>query len=192
MPSADSHRLDPDAAEQLIRDRRTIHSFRPDPIPDSLIETAIDLARWAPNHRHTEPWRFHLIGEQTRTRIVELNAELVEAKKGPEAAAAKRLRWSEVPGWLCVTCVESEDPIQRDEDYAACCCAIQNVALYLWSAGVGFKWTTGPVTRDRRLCSLLGFQPAEQRVVGLCWYGYPLLTPDQKRRDLGEVTSRHD
>ena len=42
---------------EVIRARRTIGSFRAEVPPSELIESALELARWAPNHKKTEPWR---------------------------------------------------------------------------------------------------------------------------------------
>ena len=57
-----------------------------------------------PNHKRTEPWRFHLLGPKTVRRVCELNAELVAAAKGEAAGAKKLTRWLAMPGWLVVTC----------------------------------------------------------------------------------------
>ena len=67
---------------------------------------------------------------------------------------------------------------------------MQNFALYLWRAGVGTKWTTGPITRDKRFFEILGIDRDEEFVVGLVWYGYPKLTPAQKRKDIAEVMKK--
>ncbi|MGD8429667.1 MAG: nitroreductase [Ectothiorhodospiraceae bacterium] len=171
----------PERAAALIAGRRTINSFRPELPPRSLIRRGISLARWAPNHHLTEPWNFYLIGPRTRDGIVALNAELVAAGKGAEAAEAKRSRWSAIPGWLAVTCNRSDDGLRQREDYAACACAIQNLSLYLWSEGVGTKWTTGAVTREARFYDLLWIDPGQEEVVGLIWYGYPAESPRTHR-----------
>ena len=173
----------------IIRGRRTVNNFRPECPPRDLILQAIELARWAPNHKHTEPWRFHLLGPHASSRIVELNTRLVADEKGAEAAEAKQKRWSAVPGWLAVTCAVGGDPVRDEEDYAATCCAIQNLALYLWSAGVGTKWSTGAVTRHPEYPQLVGFDPETQRNVGLIWYGYPQSVPEQRRKGLAEIVN---
>lgn len=180
----------PEAVAQLIRSRRTVHLFEPGPVPEAVVLRALDLARWAPNHRLTEPWRFVLLGPETARAIADLNAELVTEQQGPSAAEAKRARWRAIPGWLVVTCRRSEDPVREREDYAACACAIQNLQLYLWSEGVGVKWTTGPVTRTVRFYELLGLDPNEERIVGMLWYGVPAAVPATQRRPLGEVLVR--
>ncbi len=176
--------------EELIRTRRSINSFKSDKPADDLILKAIDQARWAPNHQLTEPWRFYLIGEETKQSIVELNAKLVGEKKGPEAGQKKRKKWSQIPGWLAVTVTKSEDPLRQQEDYAACCCAIQNLALYLWKEGIGIKWTTGDIIRDQEFYDLIWVDPAIESVVGLIWYGYPDESPVSHRKPVEEILVR--
>jgi nitroreductase len=173
---------------RVIRGRRTVNDFKPAQPPLATILQAIELARWAPNHKLTEPWRFHLLGPQSAHEIVMLNTRLVEQEKGPEAARKKYERWSAIPGWIAVGCLRSDDPIRDEENYAAVCCAIQNVSLYLWSVGIGVKWSTGPVTRHPEFYELLGIDPNVQRSVGLLWYGYPAKLPQMSRQDVSEIT----
>lgn len=180
-----------DAVARLLLSRRTIHLFEPEQPQEEIVLRGLDLARWAPNHRLTEPWRFHLLGPETAAAIVELNAELVEAVRGAAAAEAKRARWAAIPGWLVVTCAVTDDPIRAREDYAACCCAVQNFQLYLWSAGLGVKWTTGAVTREPRFYDLLDLNPERESVVGMLWFGYAEVVPEVQRTPLDDVLTRH-
>lgn len=165
----------------VIRGRRTIGSFRPDVPPKEVVLQALELARWAPNHKKTEPWHAILLGPETASAVVALNAQVLTATKGAAEAAAKSKKWAEVPGWVAITCDKSADPLRREEDYAACCCAIQNLQLALWSAGIGTKWSTGDVTRHPDFYRLLGIDSSQQSVVGLIWYGYPAVVPEQTR-----------
>ena len=172
---------------EVLRERRTIELFLQTPVPEKLIYEAIDAATWAPNHRVTEPWRFFTLGKEARERCLDLCADIVVEKKGEKAARFKRQSWSEKPGWLVVTCQRSQDELLQQEDYAACCAAVQNLLLYLWKAGIGSKWTTGDITRDSRFLDILGIDEAESFVVGLIWYGYPKLTPTQSRKSVEDV-----
>jgi nitroreductase len=176
--------------EEVIRGRRTINLYLQTPVPRALVREAIDAATWAPNHHVTEPWHFYLLGQETVERCLDLCFEIVRANKSEPAAAFKREQWSEKPGWLVVTCRRSDDELQQREDYAACAAAIQNFMLYLWKAGVGSKWTTGEITRDVRFFDILGIDAGREFVVGLLWYGYPKVTPAQKRKDLDDVLSQ--
>lgn len=173
--------------DDVIRARRTIHNFQPECPPLELVRLAIESARWAPNHHRTEPWQFHLPGPETVARIIDLSARLELAIRGPEGAAARRRRWSAVPGWLVVSCSRSDDPIRSEEDYAACCCAIQNLSLSLWARGVGVKWTTGGVIRNDEFFQILGLSPVESRIVGLLWFGWPAEVPQQDRKPLEDI-----
>jgi nitroreductase len=173
--------------EEILRTRRTVGAFRPELPAWDGVARAIELACWAPNHRKTEPWRFHMIGPETARGIVELNATLVATKSGPEQATAKRKQWSAVPGWLAVTCVKCPDEFTHEEDYAACCCAVQNLMLALWAEGIATKWSTGDVTRHPEYFRLLGADPESERSVGLIWYGYPAVSPEQSRRPVADV-----
>ncbi len=172
---------------EVLRGRRTIDLYLDIEIPPDLVREAIEAAVWAPNHHVTEPWRFYLFGRETIERCLDLCEDIVRAKKSAEAAAFKRERWAEKPGWLLVTCRRSADELTEREDYAACAAAVQNFMLYLWAAGIGSKWTTGDITRDPRFAGIAGFDADEELVVGLIWYGYPKLTPTQARKDLDEV-----
>ena len=175
---------------EVLHGRRTIEQFLQTPIPDGLIHEAIEAATWAPNHYVSEPWRFILPGMETVERIIDLCAAIVTAKKGPELGEHKRRNWSEKPGWLIVTCPHCDDRLREREDYAACCAAVQNFMLYMWKAGVGSKWTTGPITRDPRFFEIIGVSPEAAFVVGMLWFGYPKVTPTQSRTAVGDVVTK--
>ncbi len=172
---------------ELIRGRRTINLYLQTPVPVQLVRDAIEAATWAPNHYVTEPWRFYLLGPESIGRCVDVVRDIVTAKKGAKAGIFKAKNWSQKPGWLVVTCQRSEDERRQREDYAACSAAVQNIFLYLWKAGVGSKWTTGDITRDPRFEEIVGFDGKQETVVGLIWYGYPKLTPEQQRKDVDEL-----
>ena len=47
---------------EAIRTRRTHKSFGTEPVPRDTVEELFDLARYAPNHHLTQPWRFRVLG----------------------------------------------------------------------------------------------------------------------------------
>lgn len=175
---------------EIIRQRRTIHQFESDRLPsEEDILSAIEHAVWAPNHYVSEPWHFYLLGPETKEKICALNAELVKSVRGEEAGEIKLKRWREIPGWLLLTCSYSRNALREREDYAACCCAAQNLMLYLWDIGIGMKWTTGGVIRDKRFQDIIGLDPEHESVVGLFWYGYPKEVPQVSRKPIEDKLS---
>lgn len=179
--------IDIEQLDTLLRERRTIHEFKPDSPPREPVMRALDAARWVPNHHVSQPWRFYLVGPETREQIARLNAELIAQRKGADAGEDKYQRWRAIPGWMVVTCQNSEDALRAKEDYASCCCAIHNFSLCLWSEGLGVKWTTGPVTRDDAFYDVLWIDREVETVVGLVWYGYAAEVPMTARQPLAQV-----
>ncbi|KAL7540522.1 hypothetical protein ACHAXR_010187 [Thalassiosira sp. AJA248-18] len=179
-----------------ILTRRTINEFDPQ-LPshwEKAIERAIEAAIYAPNHKRSEPWRFYLLGPKSIEKVCQLNAELVAAKKGEVAGEKKLQRWLQMPGWLVVTCIKNgdgegdamEDPMGlAREDYAACCCAVQNMCLSLNAQGLGTKWTTGPVNFDERFADAVGFEYDKEFTVGTIWFGTPLQRPSSPGKKMG-------
>ncbi len=54
--------------EHAIRTRRTHKAFAPAPVDAATLRELFELARWAPNHHLTNPWRFRVLGERSRER----------------------------------------------------------------------------------------------------------------------------
>ena len=55
--------------ETAIRTRRTHKAFAPEPLPREEIDELLELARWAPNHHLTAPWRFRVVGPPALERL---------------------------------------------------------------------------------------------------------------------------
>ena len=179
-----------DQLDQLVISRRTINNFQNELPPQQLILDAIELSRWVPNHHLTQPWHFYFPSKEMVQQIIQLNSVLVAEKKGGKAAESKHKRWSQIPGWLIVTCNISADELQAQEDYAACCCNIYALSLILWQQGIGTKWTTGNVIRHDDFYDICWLDKHSQKVVGLIWYGYPNEIPQpQPRRNVDEIVT---
>lgn len=174
---------------ERIRSRRTTKLFLRQKVSKQLVLDAIELARWAPNHHLTEPWHFYMLGDQTIAASIELLRTIITETKSSELAEFKATSAAVIPGWLLVTCKKSGDELLQQEDYASCCCAIQNLTLYLSEAGIASKWTTGLITRDQRFFDLLEINPDKEFIVGLIWYGYPKVLPTQSRKEVTEITT---
>lgn len=184
-PAATS--LRPDEMAAAIRARRSINLFEPQPVGTAELMTGIELARWAPNHKLTEPWRFYIVGPKTRAAIIEFAAEYEREIKGERAAEARRARLAAIPAYFVVTSRRSEDSLVERENYAACCCAVENLMLYLWQCGIGVKWSTGAMTRQQGFYDIVGIDADSEALVGMFWYGRPKVVPTQKRLPVEEI-----
>jgi nitroreductase len=153
-----------------IQGRRTIKEFRSDPVPEETLWRILDAARWAPNHRLTEPWRIAIIGTQSREALADALAFLTASSQDPSVMAkAKdeaRRKVVSSPVLLAVTCRLAGNPGQEVEDLAAVCAAVQNLQLAAWGEGIGTHWNTGKVTRLPETSALLQLPERGEQLVG--------------------------
>ena len=113
-----------------------------------MLEELFELARWAPNHNLTNPWRFRVLGPQAL-------AALKEAA-GPEAAA----KLDRAPTLIAASVLRSDDdPVTDEEDFAAAAAATFIVLLGAHARGLGGYWRTPAVLRTPEGRAALGSRP---------------------------------
>jgi nitroreductase len=145
---------------EVIRQRRTIKNFTADAIPRERLEQALEAGIWAQNHGLTQPWRFTILGPETREMLALLHPAFRE----------KIMKPTEM---VVVTQVLSADDNVRREDYAAVSCAIQNIALAAWADGIGSIWSTGKWTRLPETATALGIDSSREEVIAFLNFGFP-------------------
>ena len=144
--------------DEAIRTRRTHKVYGPEPVPRETLEELLELARWAPNHHLTNPWRFRVLGPESLARL--------KAVAGEEAAA----KLDRAPTLVVASVVQSGDPVQDEEDYAAGAVAAYIVLLAAHARGLAGYWRTPEVLRTPGGCSAAGV-PAGERAIGLLHLG---------------------
>jgi nitroreductase len=155
--------------ESAIRARRTHKQYGSDPVPEPVVRELVELARWAPNHKLTNPWRFRLLGAETRARIDELV---------PEQEVLKLRR---APTLLLVTAMPSEDPLLAVEDVQATAAAVQTLLLAATARGLASYWRTPGCFREQAVRDAAGLADGEV-VVALVHLGPPASDPPPKER----------
>lgn len=141
-----------------IRTRRTVKAYHPRPVPREVLDELFDLARWAPNHNLTEPWRFRVLGP----------AALEALKRAAGEEAAPKL--DRCPTLVVASAVQTGDPVQDEEDVLATACATYVVLLAAHDRGLAGYWRTPAVLRTaegRAACAV----PDSERVLGLLHLG---------------------
>jgi nitroreductase len=155
--------------ESAIRLRRTHKQYGAEPVDAAELLELLDLARWAPNHHLTQPWRFRVLGPETR-------AALEGAVGEKEAAKLRR-----APTLVLATAVLSGEPETDEEDLHATACAVYAVLLGATGRGLANYWRTPHALHDDDVRTLLGVEPAE-RVVALIHLGPAESEPPAKER----------
>jgi nitroreductase len=152
-----------------IRSRRTHKQYGETPVPVDVVRELADLARFAPNHKLTNPWRFRLLGPETRAAIDALV---------PEQEVAKLRR---APTLVLVTAAVSADPVLAEEDVLATGAAVYAMLLAATDRGLASYWRTPGCFREQSVRDAVGLAPNE-RVVALVHLGPPASEPPAKER----------
>src|SRR3954466_3756381 len=145
--------------EEAIRTRRTHKVYGSEPVARETLLELFELARWAPNHHLTNPWRFRVVGPQARAALM---------KAAGEEAAGKLDR---APTLVAVSALQSgTDPVADEEDVLATACAAYIVLLGAHARGLVGYWRTPAVLRtdDGRAA---GGVPHGEHVLGLLHLG---------------------
>jgi nitroreductase len=166
--------------EKAIRTRRTHKTFSSQPLDVAVLEELFELASWAPNHHLTNPWRFRVLGERTRERLM----TLAEAEQPGSAVKLAR-----APTLVAVSAQQDGSPAQDREDLLATAVAAYLVLLGAHARGLAGYWRTVPLLDDPRGREILGL-PRSQAPVGLLYLGSPVQEQRvPERAPLAEVVS---
>jgi nitroreductase len=147
--------------ETAIRSRRTHKAYGAEPVDRATLDELFELARWAPNHNLTNPWRFRVLGPRALERL--------KAAAGPDGAA----KLDRAPTLIAVSVTTTgEDPVQAEEDLCAAACAAYIVLLAAHARGLAGYWRTPGVLRTPEGREALGL-PEGERILGLLHLGPP-------------------
>jgi nitroreductase len=154
---------------RLVRSRRTHKAFGREPVPRETLEQLLELARWAPNHHLTEPWRFRVLGPESFERL------------SAAGEPSERSKLSRSPVIVVASATQTGDDYQDEEDALATACAVYIVLLAAHDRGLASYWRTPPLleTPEGRAAVGLG---ADERFVALIHLGRPLTQPNAKER----------
>ncbi|MDQ3935807.1 MAG: nitroreductase [Actinomycetota bacterium] len=146
--------------DTAIRTRRTHKAYGPEPVAREVLEELFELARWAPNHNLTNPWRFRVLGPDSLARLKEA--------AGPESAT----KLDRAPTLVAASAQQCGEPVQDEEDLCAAACAVYVVLLAAHARGMAGYWRTPSVLRTPEGRAAVGI-PDDERVLGLIHLGPP-------------------
>jgi nitroreductase len=175
---------------QAIETRQSMGRVKQDPVPKELVERILGSAVHAPNHKLTEPWRFHVFMGRGRGELARARAEIARLQadaegESPEMAAGRisreRKKAFRAPVIIAVVCEAGRDEVETLENYAACACAVQNMQLTAHALGLAAMWRTGPAAYHDHMREFFGLKEGD-RVVAHLYVGYPDMAERPRRR----------
>jgi nitroreductase len=131
--------------DELAAARRTHKAFGPEPVARETLVELLELARLAPNHHLTQPWRFRVLGPESLERLKEAG--------GPSEA----LKLDRAPTLVVASAALAGELVQDEEDICATAAAITLVLL-----GATERGLAAGVPHGERVLGLIHLGPAER------------------------------
>lgn len=144
---------------ECIHQRRSVRTFRPDPVPDEHIQKILNAARMAPTSGNQQPWKFLVVRNQKKLQVLKkaslqrfldyykkssMSAEKIkEQKKGLESHYEKIFK---APVFIVVLVdTQSKHPDYNKHDGPL---AVANLMLAARALGYGTCYFTDSITEE--------------------------------------------
>lgn len=165
--------------QEIINNRKSILPYQFEQgkrIPDEIIWQILENANRAPNHKHTEPWRFIVFTGEGLAYFAQLQAEIYTRYAGEKFKEKKLKNLQEYPlmtSHIIAVCMKKneENKLPEIEETIAVGCAIENIYLSLTAYGLGGYLSTGGITYFKETRSHLGLADNET-LIGFFYTGY--------------------
>lgn len=190
IPTTDLH--------TFLRTRRSIRRFKPDPVPDPVIQSILSTATYAPSAHNRQPWRFVVLTDQAaKTRLAEAMAQDFERDLLRDGVAAEkiqaqvkrskeRINAAPVAILLCLDMREMDSYSDEKRRQAERMMAVQSVAaaglqllLAAHAEGLGGVWVCSPLFAQETIQKTLEL-PEAWEPQGMFYIGYPDELPRNK------------
>jgi len=149
---------------EFLKSRRSIRKFKPQSPPRDLVLKAIDVARFAPSARNSQPWRFIIVEDtEIKSKLASIHIYASPLKNAPLA--------------VVVVCHVDESPTSYMLD---CANATIYFLLAVHALGLGAVWIQ-TLRNIEEIRSILGI-PENVIPVAIIALGYPDESPSPKPR----------
>ena len=164
----------------LAEKRRSVRAYKPDDVPEELLQTVLEAGRLAPSACNKQPWRFIVVRSETGRRAL---------------GAAYAREWFWKAPLVIAVCILPKEAWTRSHDgknYAMAdgALAMDHLQLAAAELGLGTCWIGAFDPAAAR--EILGL-PDGVEIVGMTPLGFPDVEPNPRvrsRRPLGETVMK--
>lgn len=184
------------AFDALIKNRRSVfqQDYSGEAVDDLIVKKILEAALWAPSHKLTQPWRFHVFTGAGVKTLAEKQAAVY--KKVTEADGTYReeryqnLITKPLLSSHIIAVIMKRDEkksVPEIEELGAVFCAVENLYLATTAYGIGGYLSTGGITYFEEAKKLFELQP-DDKLIGFFHLGIPKRTPSVlKRKSFDDV-----
>lgn len=184
---------------EAIQTRRSIKIFKDnEPVSKEIVEQLLQAAIMAPNHHHTEPWKFFVLQGDGRLPLSRIMGEWAKTRVDDPASEAgqKRIEKLSAKPLVAPTAIVvalspkvGNDKAIYIEDVSAVSAAVQNMLLEAHGLGLGAIWKSGPAYYAEPVKKYFELSE-EEEILGVIFVGEPDMKkiPEAKRMPFEEKT----
>jgi coenzyme F420-0:L-glutamate ligase/coenzyme F420-1:gamma-L-glutamate ligase len=193
--------------QSFLRTRRSIRRFKPDPVPDSVVQIVLSTATYAPSAHNRQPWRFCIVTDlSVKSRLAEamgtdFERDLTRDGVSHEKIQAQlkrskdRITSAPVAILLCLDMSEMDSYPDEKRQHAERMMAIQSVAaaglqllLAAHAEGLGGVWVCSPLFAGETIRKTLNLSE-NWEPQAMFFIGYPDESPEARERKIIESVS---
>jgi nitroreductase len=160
---------------EIVRNRRSVRKFRPDPVPQAKLDQVLEAARLAPSWANGQCWTFVVVTDaKAKQRLAQAGNEWIE----------------QAPAIIAACADPKKSGVKKDQGYYLLDIgiALEHLVLAATDQGLATCWIGW--FDEQKAKSALGV-PKDVRVVALTPLGYADESPEARpRRSLGEIVYR--
>ncbi|MCS7258694.1 MAG: nitroreductase family protein [candidate division WOR-3 bacterium] len=163
---------------EVVKKRRSIRAYKPDPIPEEILLRILETARLAPSAKNIQPWKFIVVKDRVvKEKLVTACRNQTFIGEAPVvicAVALKNIAFGRMGGYW------NSYPV----DVAI---ALEHIVLAATNEGLGTCWIGA---YDENAVKELLKIPEDVQVIALTPLGYPKEIPNARpRKSLSEIVS---
>lgn len=190
----------------FLRTRRSVRRFKPDPVPDSILQNILLTATFAPSAHNRQPWRFVVLTDSSVKQkladamAVDFERDLTADGISPEKIESQikrskdRITSAPLLILLCLDMTEMDvypDKKRRQAEFRMAMQSVANAGMQLMLAahaeGLGSVWVCSPLFAQETIQNVLDL-PQTWEPQAMFFIGYPEVIPDvRERKALQEI-----
>jgi nitroreductase len=161
----------------IIKQRRSVKpvAMNGKKIPNTQIQSLLELADWAPNHGFTEPWQFVIYSNPADFchQHAELYKQNTSSESFVQATYDKLYYQGDKASHVIIANMKRGNlpKIPVIEEVEAVACAVQNILLGATALNIASFWSTGGMALKPAMKDFLGLGEEDQ-LIGVLYLGY--------------------
>lgn len=176
--------------QKVISERRSVRSFKADPIPQEVLDRILAFACWAPSAMNRQPWKFFVLADEMRNRLAAIHQPLfdgqeqaIREKYGEAGVEIRKNLYANLGGApVGVVCFTDFQDGDSKKDVISAALACENLAIAAWSEGVASLMMTSSLRVSDEISFLCGVDTKKLELVMVILLGYAEVVPEPSER----------